>query len=120
MLAHAGVRGLVPALECTLDQVSSKLECTRRGGRRQAAALFGMAYDADAMSLTQSCLRLHSERMQRLAGLLQQGLWRSKLSEGTRAAVLETLGCILEAAPQVRGLTHSCFWVSTAYGRASP
>ena len=47
---------------------------------------------------------LHRERMRRLAGLLQHSLWR-KVSEGTRAAVLETLGCLLEAAPQVSGLT---------------
>ena len=53
-------------------------------------------------------LLLHRERMRRLAGLLQHSLWKTKVSEGTRAAVLETLGCILEAAPQVSGLPPFC------------
>ena len=71
----------------------------------ELAALWTMR-SATAVVTTVS-LWLHRERMRRLAELLQHSLWR-KVSEGTRAAVLETLGCLLEAAPQVSGLTPLC------------
>lgn len=44
---------------------------------------------------------LRRERMSELAAKLQRQYNYARLSDGTLATVLETLGLILEAAPQV-------------------
>ncbi|KAK9826371.1 hypothetical protein WJX81_003941, partial [Elliptochloris bilobata] len=67
----------------------------------------GAAEQQAALHLLQAALALcppdwtgDRERIRQLAKLLQGSLLKSKLSDGTRAAVLETLGAVLEVAPQ--------------------